>query len=31
MSNTIIINFSKARNKEDINWRDGTPATFHEQ
>lgn len=30
-SNTISINFSKARDKAAINWGDGTPATFHEQ
>lgn len=30
-SNTLTMNFSKARDKADINWGDGTPATFHEQ
>lgn len=30
-SNTITMNFSKSRDKADINWGDGTPATFHEQ
>lgn len=30
-SNTITMNFSKARDKADIDWGDGTPATFHEQ
>lgn len=30
-SNTITTNFSKARDKADIEWGDGTPATFHEQ
>lgn len=30
-SNTITMNFSKARNKAEIDWGDGTPATFHEQ
>lgn len=30
-SNTITMNFSKARDKAEINWGDGTPATFHEQ
>lgn len=30
-SNTITTNFSKARDKAEINWGDGTPATFHEQ
>lgn len=30
-SNTITMNFSKARDKADIKWGDGTPATFHEQ
>ncbi|MEJ8326072.1 site-specific integrase [Kosakonia sacchari] len=30
-SNTITMNFSKARDKAGINWGDGTPATFHEQ
>jgi hypothetical protein len=25
------MNFSKARDKAEINWGDGTPATFHEQ
>lgn len=29
--NTLTTNFSKARDKTDINWGDGTPATFHEQ
>lgn len=30
-SNTITMNFSKARDKAELNWGDGTPATFHEQ
>lgn len=30
-SNTITMNFSKARDKAEINWGDGTPGTFHEQ
>ncbi|CBA30042.1 phage integrase Arm DNA-binding domain-containing protein [Cronobacter turicensis] len=30
-SNTITMNFSKARDKAEIHWGDGTPATFHEQ
>lgn len=30
-SNTITMNFSKARDKAEIDWGDGTPATFHEQ
>ncbi|AYN29878.1 integrase [Buttiauxella sp. 3AFRM03] len=30
-SNTITMNFSKARDKAKIDWGDGTPATFHEQ
>ncbi|MBB1199641.1 integrase [Enterobacteriaceae bacterium 89] len=30
-SNTLTTNFSKARDKAEINWGDGTPATFHEQ
>ena len=30
-SNTITMNFSKARDRAKINWGDGTPATFHEQ
>lgn len=30
-SNTITMNFSKARDKANICWGDGTPATFHEQ
>jgi integrase len=30
-SNTITMNFSKARDKAHIDWGDGTPATFHEQ
>lgn len=25
------MNFSKARDKAEIDWREGTPATFHEQ
>lgn len=29
--NTLTTNFSKARDKTDIDWRNGTPATFHEQ
>ncbi|HBQ0838604.1 TPA: phage integrase Arm DNA-binding domain-containing protein [Klebsiella pneumoniae] len=28
---TLTMNFSKARDKAKIDWRDGTPATFHEQ
>lgn len=30
-SNTITMNFSKARDKASIDWGDGSPATFHEQ
>ncbi|ELY4587371.1 phage integrase Arm DNA-binding domain-containing protein [Cronobacter sakazakii] len=30
-SNTITMNFSKARDKVCIDWEGGTPATFHEQ
>lgn len=30
-SNTITMNFSKARDKAEIEWGDDTPATFHEQ
>ena len=30
-SNPITTDFSKARDKAEINWGDGTPATFHEQ
>lgn len=30
-SNTITMNFSKARDKANFEWGDGTPATFHEQ
>lgn len=30
-SNTITMNFSKARDKAERDWGDGTPATFHEQ
>ncbi len=30
-SNTITMNFSKARDKAEIDWGNGTPATFHEQ
>jgi len=30
-SNTITMNFSKARYKAEIVWGDGMPATFHEQ
>jgi integrase len=29
--NTLTTNFSKARDKTDIDWDGGTPATFHEQ
>ncbi|QHA85580.1 site-specific integrase [Serratia rhizosphaerae] len=29
--NTLTTNFSKARDKANINWGEGTPATFHEQ
>lgn len=29
--NTLTTNFSKARDKANINWGAGTPATFHEQ
>ncbi|MFK5176640.1 phage integrase Arm DNA-binding domain-containing protein [Klebsiella pneumoniae] len=28
---TLIMNFSKARDSADIDWGQGTPATFHEQ
>ncbi|EFB2284709.1 TPA: phage integrase Arm DNA-binding domain-containing protein [Escherichia coli] len=30
-SNTLTMNFSKARDLAEIDWGDGTPATFHEQ
>lgn len=30
-ANTITMNFSKARDKTEIDWGEGTPATFHEQ
>jgi integrase len=30
-SNTLTMNFSKARDLTGIDWGDGTPATFHEQ
>ncbi|MBL5899970.1 phage integrase Arm DNA-binding domain-containing protein [Lelliottia amnigena] len=30
-SNTITMNFSKARDKAELDWGSGTPATFHEQ
>ncbi|AYY46480.1 site-specific integrase [Citrobacter freundii] len=30
-ANTITMNFSKARDEAEIDWGDGTPATFHEQ
>ena len=30
-ANTLTTNFKKARNKTDIDWGEGTPATFHEQ
>lgn len=30
-SNTLTMNFSKARDLAEIDWYDGTPATFHEQ
>ena len=30
-ANTLTTNFSKARGKANINWAEGTPATFHEQ
>lgn len=30
-SNTMTMNFSKARDKANIDWGDGSPATFHEQ
>lgn len=30
-SNTLTMNFSKARDIANIDWGDGTPATFHEQ
>lgn len=30
-SNTLTMNFSKARDKAGIEWGGGTPATFHEQ
>ncbi|MDX7085063.1 site-specific integrase [Serratia marcescens] len=29
--NTLTTNFSKARDKTDVDWGSGTPATFHEQ
>ncbi|MDP1171701.1 integrase, partial [Klebsiella pneumoniae] len=28
---TLTMNFSKARDKANIDWSAGTPATFHEQ
>lgn len=30
-SSTLTTNFSRARDKAEIDWGDGTPATFHEQ
>ncbi|WP_409438267.1 hypothetical protein [Scandinavium sp.] len=30
-SNAITMKFSKARDKAEIEWGGGTPATFHEQ
>ncbi len=30
-ANTLTMNFSKARDQVEIDWGDGTPATFHEQ
>ncbi|OOO75265.1 integrase, partial [Shigella boydii] len=30
-SNTLTMNFSKARDLAGIDWGDGSPATFHEQ
>ncbi|MDC9597833.1 site-specific integrase [Xenorhabdus anantnagensis] len=30
-ANTLTTNFKKARDKTNIDWREGTPATFHEQ
>ncbi|TNH43802.1 site-specific integrase [Photorhabdus luminescens] len=30
-SNTLTTNFKKARDKTNIDWGEGTPATFHEQ
>ena len=30
-SSTLTTNFSCARDKAEIDWGDGTPATFHEQ
>lgn len=30
-SNTLTMNFSKARDLAEIDWGDGSPATFHEQ
>ena len=30
-SNTLTMNFSKARDLAEINWGEGSPATFHEQ
>ncbi|RCX05886.1 MULTISPECIES: site-specific integrase [Kosakonia] len=30
-SNTITMNFSKARDKAELDWGDGTAASFHEQ
>lgn len=30
-ANTITVNFSKARDKAEIDWGDGSPATLHEQ
>src|SRR5699024_10166192 len=29
-ANTLTTNFKKARDKTDIDWEEGTPATFHE-
>lgn len=29
-ANTLTTNFKKARDKTDIDWGEGTPATFHE-
>ncbi|EMB4325626.1 phage integrase Arm DNA-binding domain-containing protein [Pluralibacter gergoviae] len=30
-ANTMTMNFKKARDKADIDWGEGTPASFHEQ
>lgn len=30
-SNTLTTNFSKAQDEAEIDWREGTPATFHER